>query len=61
VDALIGKTGVVTKRIALHEPGMAKVGGEIWRAELVAGEDSAKEVGVEVRVESIEGVTLKVR
>jgi membrane protein implicated in regulation of membrane protease activity len=61
VDALIGKTGVVTKRIALHEPGMVKVGGEIWRAELVGGEDSAKEVGVEVRVESIEGVTLKVR
>jgi membrane protein implicated in regulation of membrane protease activity len=61
VDALIGKTGVVTKRIALHEPGMVKVGGEVWRAESVAGEDGAKEMGVEVRVESIEGVTLKVR
>jgi membrane protein implicated in regulation of membrane protease activity len=61
VDALIGNTGVVTKRIALHEAGMVKVGVEVWRAELVAGVDSAKEPGVEIRVEAVEGVTLKVR
>ena len=61
VDALIGKIGVVTKRIALHEAGMVKVGAEVWRAELVAGEDSVKEPGVEISVQSVEGVTLKVR
>ncbi len=61
VDALIGKSGVVTKRIALHEAGMVKVGPEVWRAELVAGEDSAREAGVEVCVQSVEGVTLRVR
>ena len=60
VDALIGKIGVVTKRIALHEAGMVKVGAEIWRAE-VTGEEGAKEPGVEVSVQSVEGVTLKVR
>ena len=61
VDALIGKIGVVTKRIALHEAGMVKVGAELWRAELVAGEDSVKEPGIEISVQSVEGVTLKVR
>ena len=33
VDAVVGKTGVVTKRIAPSEPGMVKVGAEVWRAE----------------------------
>jgi membrane protein implicated in regulation of membrane protease activity len=61
VDALLGKIGIVTKRIALHEPGMVKVGAEVWRAELVAGDEGAREPGVEIRVESVEGVTLKVR
>src|ERR1700677_2694827 len=61
VDALIGKIGVVTKRIALHEPGMVKVGAEVWRAELAGDAESAKEPGVEISVQSVEGVTLKVR
>jgi membrane protein implicated in regulation of membrane protease activity len=61
VDALIGKTGVVTKRIALHEAGMVKVGAEVWRAELAGGDESAREPGVEISVQSVEGVTLKVR
>jgi membrane protein implicated in regulation of membrane protease activity len=61
VDALIGKIGIVTKRIASHEAGMVKVGAEVWRAELVAGEESAKEPGVEISVQAVEGVTLKVR
>ena len=61
VDAVVGKTGVVTRRIAVREPGMVKVGSEIWRAELVSAEDSTKDAGVTVRVESVEGVTLKVR
>jgi membrane protein implicated in regulation of membrane protease activity len=61
VDAVVGKTGVVTKRIALHEPGMVKVGDEVWRAELAGAEDAPRDSGVAVTVESVEGVTLKVR
>jgi membrane protein implicated in regulation of membrane protease activity len=61
VDAVVGKTGVVTKRIALHEPGMVKVGDEVWRAELARAEDAPRDSGVAVTVESVEGVTLKVR
>jgi membrane protein implicated in regulation of membrane protease activity len=61
VDAVVGQTGVVTQRIAAREPGMVKVGSEIWRAELAGAEDSAKDAGVTVKVESVEGVTLKVR
>jgi membrane protein implicated in regulation of membrane protease activity len=61
VDAVVGKTGVVTKKIAVREPGMVKVGSEIWRAELAGAEDTAKDAGATVSVESVEGVTLKVR
>jgi membrane protein implicated in regulation of membrane protease activity len=57
----VGKTGVVTKRIAAREPGMVKVGSEIWRAELAGADETAKDAGATVRVESVEGVTLKVR
>jgi membrane protein implicated in regulation of membrane protease activity len=60
-DALVGKSGVVTKRIAPREPGIVKVGSELWRAELAGAEDAARDVGATVKVESIEGVTLKVR
>jgi membrane protein implicated in regulation of membrane protease activity len=61
VDAIVGKTGVVKKRIAAQEPGMVKLGGEVWRAELTGPRDAALEAGTTVRVESVEGVTLKVR
>ena len=61
VDAVVGKAAIVTKRIAVQEPGMVKLGGEVWRAELAGPGDAALEAGVTVRVESIEGVTLKVR
>jgi membrane protein implicated in regulation of membrane protease activity len=61
VDAVVGKTGVVTKRIAALEPGMVKLGSEVWRAELASTQDAALEAGATVRVESVEGVTLKVR
>jgi membrane protein implicated in regulation of membrane protease activity len=61
VDAVVGKAGLVTKRIAALEPGMVKLGGEVWRAELARPGDVALEAGATVRVESIEGVTLKVR
>jgi membrane protein implicated in regulation of membrane protease activity len=61
VDALVGKSGVVTKRIAPREAGIVKVGSELWRAELVAADDAPRDAGATVKVESIEGVTLKVR
>jgi membrane protein implicated in regulation of membrane protease activity len=61
IDAIVGKTGVVTKRIAPHEPGMVKVCDEVWRAELASLGEAARDLGVEVKVESVEGVTLRVR
>jgi membrane protein implicated in regulation of membrane protease activity len=61
VDAVLGKTGVVTKRIAARDAGLVKVGAEEWRAELVDAADAAREVGQTVTVSSVEGVTLKVR
>jgi membrane protein implicated in regulation of membrane protease activity len=40
---------------------MVKLGDEVWRAELGTGDETARETGASVRVESVEGVTLKVR
>jgi membrane protein implicated in regulation of membrane protease activity len=61
VDAIVGKTGVVTQRIAQYEPGMVKVGSEIWRAELVGAGSAPRDSGATVTIEAIDGVTLKVR
>ncbi len=61
VDAVLGKTGVVTKRIAPRDCGLVKVGAEEWRAELAQGDEAAREVGATITVDSVEGVTLKVR
>jgi membrane protein implicated in regulation of membrane protease activity len=61
VDALVGKTGIVTKKIALAEAGLVKVGSEVWRAELAQAGDTARDVGVTVKIEAVEGVTIKVR
>ena len=60
-DAVVGKTGLVTKRIAARAAGMVKLGDEVWRAELASVTDAAREPGVVVTVQSVEGVTLKVR
>ncbi len=61
VDALVGRTGVVTQRIAPNSPGQIKLSDELWRAALAASADGAREPGDQVTVESAEGVTLKVR
>jgi membrane protein implicated in regulation of membrane protease activity len=61
VDAVLGKTGVVTKRVASHDAGIVKVGSEEWRAELAPGDEAPREIGATVTVSSVEGVTLKVR
>jgi membrane protein implicated in regulation of membrane protease activity len=59
VDAVVGKSGVVTKRIAPNEAGMVKVGAEVWRAEIA--DDSVRDAGETVLVQSADGVTLKVK
>jgi membrane protein implicated in regulation of membrane protease activity len=62
-DAVIGKTGIVTKRIAARSAGLVKLGDEVWRAELssATGEDSERPAGATITVDGVEGVTLKVR
>lgn len=57
VDNLIGKGGVVFKKITTYKPGQVKVEGEIWRA----SSEKNHEVGEMVVVESVSGVTLQVR
>ena len=61
VDAVLGKTGVVTKRIGVTDAGIVKVGAEEWRAELVDASESPREIGTSITVASVDGVTLKVR
>ena len=61
VDAVVGRTGTVTRKIALHQAGTVKVGSEEWRAELSAEDEAAKEKGASITVVAVEGVTLKVR
>jgi membrane protein implicated in regulation of membrane protease activity len=61
VDAVVGKMGVVTKRIGPHDCGLVKVGSEEWRAELAQSAESAREIGASVQIVSVEGVTLKVK
>jgi membrane protein implicated in regulation of membrane protease activity len=62
-DALLGKSALVTERIAPHVPGKVRVGDEIWRARLAneAEAEPAREPGAMVTVDAVEGVTLKVR
>lgn len=61
VDAVVGKMGVVTKRIGPGDCGIVKVGSEEWRAELAQAGDAAREIGTNVQVVAVEGVTLKVK
>jgi membrane protein implicated in regulation of membrane protease activity len=57
VDALLGKTGFVTERIAAaNAPGRVKVEGEDWRG--VSLDDSVLEPGTRVMVIQVDGTTL---
>ena len=60
VDAVVGKMGVVTKRIGQRDCGIVKIGSEEWRAELAKQDGAALEPGAEIKVLSVEGVTLRV-
>ncbi|OJV63275.1 MAG: hypothetical protein BGO41_11345 [Clostridiales bacterium 38-18] len=59
VDALIGKTGFVTKSIVSREVGQVKLNGQIWTAKGVSHE--AFDLDEEVEVVAIEGVKLIVK
>ncbi len=59
VDALIGKTGVVTMSNVNSDLGQAKLNGQVWTFK---GQDHDRyEVGEEVEVLAIEGVKLIVK
>lgn len=61
VDAIVGRSGVVLQRLAVHDAGRVKVGDEEWRAVLAADAGDAREPGQQITVVSAEGVTLTVR
>ncbi|MFA5135942.1 MAG: NfeD family protein [Patescibacteria group bacterium] len=56
IDSILGKKGVVVKKITPHHPGQVKVEGETWRAE----SEDAIDVHREVLIQSVTGITLKV-
>ena len=56
VEALIGKSGMVIKKITGKNPGQVKIEGEIWRAEA----NSDIDVDALVVVDSVSGVSLRV-
>jgi membrane protein implicated in regulation of membrane protease activity len=59
VDALIGKTGVVTERIdAAGRSGRVIVDGEDWRGATTSGD--TLEPGTRITVLEVDGTTLKV-
>lgn len=57
VDNVLHRKGLVTKMITAKRAGQVKIEGEIWRA----NSDRTIDEGKEVVVESVSGVTLKVK
>jgi membrane protein implicated in regulation of membrane protease activity len=60
VDAVLGREGVVQQRVGKHEPGLVKIGDEVWRAVPVSGAGPF-EAGAHITVAGVDGVTLQVR
>lgn len=60
-DALLGQRGLVTVRVAEHQPGQVKVKDEVWRAVPASGVSGPFEPGAVVTVDDVDGVTLQVR
>lgn len=56
-DSIIGKKATVTTEITPENPGQVKIDGEIWRAEA----DTMIAKGEKVTIESISGVTVRVK
>jgi membrane protein implicated in regulation of membrane protease activity len=61
VDALVGQSGLVTVRVAEHQPGQIKVRDETWRAIPAPGVTGPFESGAVITVTGVDGVTLQVR
>ena len=59
INALIGKKGLVIKRVEINKPGLIKVGGEIWTAEVK--NDLVLEKNTEVTVIAVKGSRLLVK
>ncbi len=61
--SLVGSRGVVTERVAEHQPGRVKIGGESWLAVAEPSDSggAALAVGETVEVVSIAGATAHVR
>jgi membrane protein implicated in regulation of membrane protease activity len=57
-DRLVGR--LATAREPLHPKGYVQIGGELWLAEVAKGEGPV-EAGDQVRVEAVDGLTLRVR
>jgi membrane protein implicated in regulation of membrane protease activity len=60
VDAVLGQQGVVQQRVGAHEPGLVKIGSEVWRALPVQG-SGPFEPGALITVAGVDGVTLQIR
>ena len=61
VDAILGAEAMVVQRVARHEAGQVRVRDEIWRAIAAPDAPGPYEAGSVVHVESVDGVTLRVR
>ena len=59
-DALLGVAGVVAARVTPEAVGKVRIGPELWNARLEPGSPAA-EIGTEVCVEAVDGLTLRVR
>jgi membrane protein implicated in regulation of membrane protease activity len=54
--ALVGARAVVVERVDAHD-GRVKIGGEIWSARTLEGDDDVLEPGTSVHVAEIQGAT----
>lgn len=59
-ESKIGKTGIVTKKIAHHVPGEIKIMGSFWRATAEVEIDEGQSILVESQ-DSEDGLTFKVK
>jgi membrane protein implicated in regulation of membrane protease activity len=58
VDAMIGKTGIVTKEINAFETGLVKISGDTWTA--ISSDDTPVPADTRIVVKGIDGVKLSV-
>ena len=54
IEAIIGQTATVTKRITEHDTGEVRIGGKTW----MASSNTEKEKGSIVKIKEVKGVTL---